>query len=445
MKEIKLPSKVCYILEVLEKAGYEGYIVGGCVRDRLLGKDPMDWDITTSARPEEIKKLFKKTVDTGIAHGTVTVVLEKEAFEVTTYRIEREYVDYRRPSEVIFTNNITEDLRRRDFTMNAIAYHPTIGFIDPFGGRKDLQKEIIRCVGNPEERFQEDALRMLRAIRFLAQLDFEIETQTYQAIQKQAILIQHISVERIREELNKILLSPHPKKFMELEESGLLSFVLPEFQACIGVEQNHPYHSYTVADHILETVEKVPATIPYRWTMLLHDIGKPLTRTIDQRGIHHFYGHVEKSVELAHKILRRLKFDNKTTKQILRLIKAHDDHLEENEKQIRRAASRIGEDIFLDLLEVQRADIQGQSPERMKKRLEKIDRIQKIFMKIKEEKQCMSLKELAIGGKELKEMGLTQGKIIGKTLDQLLQYVIEYPEKNTKEELMTLAINLIKK
>lgn len=439
MRNIQVPLKVQKILDTLEQGGYEGYIVGGCVRDSLLGKQPQDWDITTSAKPEEVKKLFKKTVDTGIAHGTVTVLLDKEGFEVTTYRIEGEYIDHRRPSEVAFTKNIVADLQRRDFTINAIAYHPKVGFVDPFQGREDLKKGIIQCVGKAEERFDEDALRMLRAARFLAQLGFNIEEKTYQAIQNQASFIQYISVERIREEINKMLLSSHPKSFMILEDLGLLTYILPEFQMCIGVEQNHPYHCYTVAEHILKTVEKVPATLCYRWTMLLHDIGKPLTQTIDDKGIHHFYGHVEKSVELAQKILKRFKFDKKTAKHILRLINAHDEKIGEKERQIRRVVSRVGEDLFLDLLEIQKADIQGQNLNLMEKRLERIESIRNTFLKMQKEKQCMSIKNLAINGKDLKEIGFIQGKKIGETLNQLFQYVIEDPEKNTKEELLSFA------
>ncbi|NMA82580.1 MAG: CCA tRNA nucleotidyltransferase [Epulopiscium sp.] len=439
MKNIYLPLKVYTILATLQQNGYEGYVVGGCVRDSLLGKKPTDWDVTTSAQPEEIKKIFKKTVDTGIAHGTVTVIIDQEAFEVTTYRIEGEYVDYRRPTEVAFTTNIIEDLKRRDFTMNAIAYHPAIGFVDPFQGREDIQKQIIRCVGNPEERFQEDALRMLRAVRFLAQLGFTIDPKTQEAIWKQSVLIKHISVERIREEMNKILLSPHPKAILTLEKVGLLQYILPEFQACIGIEQNHPYHRYTVAEHTLKTVEAIPATIPYRWTMLLHDIGKVLTKTIDEKGVHHFYGHVEKSYKLAREILTRLKFDHKTAKIILRLIEAHDDPIQGTERGIRRVASRVGEDLFLDLLAVKKADIKGKNPSIIEESLADLDRIEELYKKIKEEEHCMSIKDLAINGQDLKQIGFKQGKEIGEILKKLLVYVIEEPKKNTKEDLIALA------
>lgn len=439
MKTIHIPLNVHIILTTLQQSGHEGYIVGGCVRDSLLGKKPTDWDITTSAKPQEIKKLFKKTIDTGIAHGTVTVLIEQEAFEVTTYRIEGEYLDHRRPTEVFFTKKVIEDLKRRDFTMNAIAYHPTIGFVDPFQGQEDIQKQIIRCVGNPEERFQEDALRMLRAIRFLAQLGFVIEPKTLTAIQRQSALIQYISVERIREEMHKILLSTNPKTILTLEEVELLQYILPEFRTCIGVEQKHPYHSYTVAEHTLRTVEQIAPTIPYRWTMLLHDMGKPMTKTIDEEGNHHFYGHVEKSYELAQGILTRFKFDHKTAKLILRLINAHDDPVQETERSIRRTANRVGEDLFLDLLTIKKADMQGKNPAIMKEGLASLQRIEELYHKIKEEEHCMSVKKLAINGQDLKQIGFQQGKEIGETLEKLLEYVLEDPQNNTREALIFFA------
>lgn len=440
---IKLPAEVGYILETLCNNGFDAYIVGGCVRDSILGRKPGDWDITTNAKPEETKKLFNKTIDTGLKHGTVTVVVNGQNFEVTTFRIEGEYKDFRRPAEVEFAASIEDDLGRRDFTINAVAYNSLKGFVDPFNGIEDMHTGIIKTVGNPDERFGEDALRMLRAIRFSAQLGFEIEDGTLRSIARNCGLINNISSERIREELTKTLLSANPDRFRLYRDTGLLEHTLPEFDKCFDTEQHHPYHIFNVAFHSLKSVSLIDNDMVLRWTMLLHDLGKAVTKTTDKEGIDHFYGHPVKSVEIAKRIFNRLRFDNRTAEKALRLIKEHDRRIEPSCKAVRKAVKAVGEDIFLDLLKVQEADKKAQNPEMLGDRLERLESIRKMFLEIKETNQCISLKDLAISGADLIDAGFRPGKEIGTTLDKLLDAVLDNPKLNTKEQLLELSKNLL--
>lgn len=437
LKKIAIPEEVVEIISTLNENGYEGYIVGGCVRDLLMDRVPQDWDLTTSAKPEDVKKLFKKTYDTGIAHGTVTVILNNKHFEITTYRIEGIYEDHRRPKEVTFTNDLEEDLSRRDFTMNAIAYHPKEGFIDPTGGIEDIKKKSIRCVGNPHKRFEEDALRMLRGIRFSSQLDFTIEENTLEAIKTNAHLIAYISAERIKEELDKILLASYTNKFMLLHETRILKFILPEVDQCFTVEQNHPHHVDNVGIHTLKALEAVDKILTLRWTMLLHDIGKPEHKTTDEKGINHFHGHVEKSVELAEKIMLRLRFDKKSMNHILKLIKWHDNRIKEDKQSVKEVLYHIGEEAFLDLLKVQAADAIAQNPAYYQGKEDKLKKLYKIFEEIKAKNECFTLKDLAVNGQDLIKTGIKEGKQIGEILDYLLKTVIENPELNEKEILLS--------
>lgn len=450
---IEMPEKVEYILSKLMEHGYEAYAVGGCVRDTILGRVPGDWDITTSALPEEVKSIFLRTIDTGIEHGTVTVMLEKEGFEVTTYRIDGEYEDGRHPKDVFFTSNLVEDLRRRDFTINAMAYNHKDGLVDAFQGMEDMEQKVIRCVGSPDERFDEDALRILRAIRFAGQLGFEIEEATLEAIKKKAPTLEKISQERIRVELNKLLLSNRPHLLITAAKTGITKVVLPEFDSMLSQEQNNPHHRFNVGEHCLEAVlcwnqyrkqhvvdDKLASAVA--WTMLLHDCAKPDTFTEDETGIAHFYNHAKKSAKLAKTILRRLKFDNYTIDLASHLIEWHDYRIEPIEKSVRKAASKVGSDFFPILLLVQRMDILAQSEYRQREKLEKLDKVTKLFEKIKEKEQCLSIRELAIDGKILiEECNIPRGPQIGSCLQQLLEYVLENPEENTKEAL----INYIKK
>lgn len=439
MMKINLPEKVNYIIETLTKHGYEAYAVGGCVRDTVLSRVPQDWDITTSAKPEQVKALFRHTIDTGIQHGTVTVMIEHEGFEVTTYRIDGEYEDARHPKEVLFTSNLLEDLKRRDFTINAMAYNEKDGLVDAFDGIGDLQRGIIRCVGCAKERFSEDALRMLRAVRFAAQLGFSIEEETRQAIVELSGNIAKVSAERIQVELVKLLTSAHPEEIVTAYKTGLTKVFLPEFDVLMNTEQNNKHHCYTVGGHTVEALKQIPADKVLRLTMLLHDVEKPACKTTDEEGVDHFYGHQAKGSETAKKILRRLKFDNDTTDKVAALVRWHDDNPELSEKTIRRAVSRIGKERYPALFAVKRADTLAQSQFQREEKLSYIDGYEKMYREILEKEQCLSIKELAVSGTDLIAAGMKPGREIGEMLKLLLEAVLEAPEKNTKEQLLALV------
>lgn len=439
---IKIPEKVSSILKSLQDNGYEAYVVGGCVRDSLLGVIPSDWDITTSALPGDIKRIFNKTVDTGLKHGTVTVLINKEPFEVTTYRIDGEYEDNRRPKEVEFTSDIGLDLKRRDFTINAMAYSEKNGIVDLFNGISDLNNRVIKCVGDANERFAEDALRMLRAIRFSAQLGFEIHKETERAIKENAELINNVSAERIKVEITKTLTSNNPVKIEVLYSLGLMEYVMPEFIPCIDLKQNNPYHIYDVDKHIYTSLLNIEAEESLRWTMYLHDIGKGYTRTTDDKGIDHFHGHVKVSLKHSKTILNRLKFDNKTKDKILKLIEYHDYRIEDNIKSVRKAINKVGQELFEDYIKVQKADVLSQNPEFLDERIDKLNHILDIYKKIIAEGQCTTLKELAITGSDLIDIGYKQGTVIGKTLNKLLSFVLDDPSRNNKKWLLEKAKQL---
>jgi len=440
---IELPKEVHYIIQTLNTNGFEAYAVGGCIRDSLLGKKPTDWDITTNARPEEIKKLFPKTIDTGLKHGTVSVVIDGVRYEVTTYRVEGKYENHRKPSKVEFTGSLLQDLGRRDFTMNAIAYHPSEGIVDPFNGVDDILDRTIKCVGNPDNRLEEDALRMLRAVRFSAQLDFSIDKGTFEAIKRNSSLIRSISWERIRDEITLLLISDFPMRFITLRDSRLLQYILPEFEICFQTPQNNPHHVYNVAVHTLHSIVYVKQDRILRWVMLLHDIGKPLTRTTDDQGIDHFYGHAEKSIRLADIILKRLRFDNKSIDKIKRLIMHHDRNITPSFRSVRKAMAAVGTDLFEELLEVKKADAKAHNPKYIDESMETIECIYDTYKKIMENRQCVSLSDLAINGHDLKALGIYPGKRIGEILNQLLEIVLDNPQYNTREKLLDEVKKLI--
>lgn len=433
---IDAPISVMKIIETLEQAGFEAYAVGGCVRDSLLGRNPSDWDITTSARPEQVKALFSHTIDTGIRHGTVTVMLEHVGYEVTTYRIDGEYEDSRHPKEVIFTPLLTEDLKRRDFTINAMAWNPRAGIIDEFGGMEDLDEGIIRCVGSPEERFSEDALRMMRAVRFSAQLGYEIEPATKAAIRKLAPNLTHVSAERIQVELVKLVESMHPDYLRVAYETGITRVVLPEFDRCMETEQHNPHHCYTVGEHMLHSMLAVSSNRYLRLAMLLHDIAKPEKKKTDEQGIDHFHGHQEASEEMAKVILRRLKFDNETIRIVSRLIGFHDYRFPAERRSVRRAVWKVGEDLFPMLLQVKEADTMAQSLYEREEKLEWIAKVEKLYREILKDRECLSLKDLAVTGRDLIRAGCAPGPELGRILNEMLQDVLEHPEHNNKEYLL---------
>lgn len=439
MLQIQLPEKVKYIILRLEEAGFEAYAVGGCVRDSLLGREPNDWDITTSAKPAQVKNLFRHTIDTGIQHGTVTVLLEHEGFEVTTYRIDGEYEDSRHPKEVLFTASLEEDLKRRDFTINAFAYNDRSGMVDMFDGIGDLDKKRIRCVGKAVERFEEDALRMLRAVRFSAQLGFSIAEQTKEAIMELAPTLQRISAERIQAELVKLLVSNHPDKMQEAYQLGITKAVLPELDTAFATQQNNPHHMYTVGEHLIQTLLHIRADKALRIAALLHDIGKPAAKTTDDQGIDHFYGHVEHSTDLAESILKRLKFDNDTITKTKKYITYHDYDIAPSARAVRRAINKIGEEYFGQVLELKRADTLAQSSYQRQEKLDQIDKVEELYEQILQKKECVSLKTLQITGNDLIALGVPKGKEIGRILNSLLEEVLIDPQNNTPEYLMQKA------
>lgn len=437
--ELKIPEKAEIILHTLEEAGYEAYVVGGCVRDSILGRSPDDWDITTSAKPEEVKALFRRTVDTGLIHGTVTVMLDKEGFEVTTYRVDGEYEDGRHPKEVSFTASLEEDLKRRDFTMNAMAYNPKRGLVDLFGGVQDMENRIVRCVGNPVERFTEDALRILRAVRFSAQLGFSIEGETLKAISALAPNLKYVSAERIQVELLKLLVSPHPDYLRTAYEAGITKEILPEFDRCMETEQNTPHHCYTVGEHTLQSLLNIRADKVLRLTMLLHDFGKPFVKHTDENGRDHFKTHGPEGEKMAVSILRRLKMDNDTIRKVRSLIKWHDFRPKGDAVSVRKAISMIGEELFPLYLEVQRADILAQSLYKREEKLERLSSVKALYKEIMDRGECISLKTMALTGRNLIDAGYAPGKELGEILERLLAHVLENPEDNKKEILLKLA------
>lgn len=437
--ELRIPEKAEIILHTLEEAGYEAYVVGGCVRDSILGRSPDDWDITTSAKPEEVKALFRRTVDTGLIHGTVTVMLDKEGFEVTTYRVDGEYEDGRHPKEVSFTASLEEDLKRRDFTINAMAYNPKRGLVDLFGGVQDMENRIIRCVGNPLERFTEDALRILRAVRFSAQLGFSIEGETLKAISVLAPNLKYVSAERIQVELLKLLVSPHPDYLRTAYEAGITKEILPEFDRCMETEQNTPHHCYNVGEHTLQSLLNIRADKVLRLTMLLHDFGKPVVKRTDENGRDHFKTHGPEGEKMAVSILRRLKMDNDTIRKVRSLIKWHDYRPKGEAVSVRKAASLIGEELFPLYLEVQKSDILAQSTYRREEKLARLTAVSALYEEILDRGQCISLKTMALTGRDLIDVGYTPGKELGEILEKLLVHVLENPEDNKKEILLKLA------
>jgi len=440
---MNLPTDVKFIIDTLTEAGYEAYAVGGCVRDTILGREPDDWDITTSARPMEIKQLFHPTIDTGIQHGTVTVLRGKVGYEVTTYRIDGVYEDNRHPKEVTFTASLDEDLLRRDFTINAMAYNDTEGLIDMYGGLEDIKGGIIRCVGIAEERFKEDALRMMRAVRFSAQLGYEIEEKTAAAIVKLHGNLVNISAERINTELTKLLISDHPDYLRKAYEIGITAVVLPEFDECMKSEQIHKHHCYSVGEHILHSLCHVENDRVLRYTMLFHDIGKPSCISWGKDNQNHFYGHSAVSSKMAHEIMKRLRFDNDALGKIESLVLNHDRKINTDSKAVRKAMNSIGTELFPLLLLVKEADIYAQSDYLRKEKLDELAKLWSIYDEVINLKECVTLKEMKLSGKDLIEMGVKSGPEIGRILEILLSRVIEDPSLNERERLIKEAESII--
>lgn len=435
-----MPKNVDTAINLLQSAGFEAYAVGGCVRDSLLGKTPNDWDITTSAKPEDMKSVFADfhCIDTGIKHGTVTVVIDGEPLEITTFRLDGEYEDNRHPKSVTFTSNLGVDLGRRDFTVNAMAYSKKTGTVDLFGGQNDLKNKIIRCVGDPDRRFNEDALRILRALRFASALDFEIEEKTAQSLLKNCALLGNISEERIAKELLKLVCGKGAKRILT-DFAPVLFEILPELQPMYKNSHDNPHHCYDIYEHTLIAVESIDPEPTLRFAMLLHDCGKPAVKKFDENGVAHFYGHQRISAEISAQILARLKVSNKFRDEFLFLVSNHDRwELYENTEKMPRYLSKFGLDGVLKLLKVMRADVLAQSPE-YRYRLDQIADAEEIAKNLAAQKPCLSLSELQINGRTLMDIGIPQGRKLGAVLAQLLDEVIDGVTKNTQEALTTRA------
>lgn len=436
---IEVPAPVYFIIQELEKHGHEAYMVGGCVRDSVLGRKPHDYDICTSATPDEILQAFpyEEIIPTGLQHGTVTILINKEPFEVTTYRIDGDYSDNRRPDNVTFTKNLVEDLRRRDFTINAMAYNPKTGLIDPFNGMEDIKYKKIRCVGSAEDRFNEDALRILRAIRFEAQLNFSGLPDTMFEIERQYERLNNISIERINSEFCKIVASEQFCVELVLY-SNVFSLFIPELKDMMGFQQNNPYHAYDVFDHTVHAIEKCESDdLVTRLAVFFHDFGKPHSYQDGEDGIRHFKGHGKVSAEITDSIMKRLRFDNETRNNVVELVYYHDATFEVGNKYVKRWLNKIGEKQFRRLLEVRKSDIKGQKPDYEKSRIEKINNIKSILEDILQEQECFSLKDLAVNGNDVKKtMNLKEGKDVGYWLNEILKRVMDGELKNDRDALI---------
>lgn len=444
-----MPRAAEQIIERLNQAGFEAYAVGGCVRDSLIGRKPKDWDICTSASPLEVERVFEgepsaRIVETGLQHGTVTIVVDHLPYEVTTYRADGSYTDHRHPDSVRFVHQLREDLARRDFTVNAMAYHPDEGIQDYFGGKEDLRRGLIRCVGEAEQRFDEDALRILRALRFASVYGFSIEEETGRAIRHLYGTLSHVAPERIWQEMQKLLCGKGVREILMAYPEVICS-IFPELSPCIGFLQHNPYHQFSVYEHLVRSTAEIPPETVLRLTMLFHDAGKPQAFFVDERGIGHAYGHAAFSVELAQSAMARLRVDNKTRDRVLLLVKEHDLPLERNRNELKRRLGKFGEEALLQLLEVQRADALGKGAfEREAVEQLHLERIA-LLRELLDEHPCVTLKDLAVNGKDLLSTGIPAGKQIGTTLDALLDQVISGKLPNEREELLAEALRLNRK
>lgn len=445
---IKLPKDVIYILQRLENSGYSAYVVGGCVRDALLGNVPQDWDICTSALPQQVINTFSdyRVIKTGIKHGTVTLTLNSNMYEITTFRTEKDYSDNRRPDTVEFVADIKEDLSRRDFTVNAMAYNPKQGLIDLFFGLDDLDMHIIRTVGNADVRFNEDALRILRALRFSAKLCFNIEKSTAASVHRNKGLLNNIAAERILAEFKQLLLSENAVNILR-EYYDVISVFIPEISPMVGFCQYNSYHCYDVWEHTLHALSYADNNIIIRLAVLFHDIGKPHSLTFDQQGIGHFYGHCIKSAEITENILKRLRCDTKTIKTVVELVKNHDRIISANSRSVKKAALHLGsEEMTRLLIAVKKCDAYGQSPKLFRQRLEELNEIENILNSlIANNKILFSVKELKINGNDLINMGVKDGRVVGAILNSLLKSVNDENIDNIYSSLVKAAMKCMEK
>lgn len=444
MYRIVVPDTAKDIISTLESSGFEAYVVGGCVRDSIMGINPHDWDICTSATPPQIIECFrtKRIIETGLKHGTVTIINDGDQYEVTTFRIDGEYSDNRHPDHVIFTTSIEEDLSRRDFSMNAMAYNDRIGLVDPFGGSRAINNREIVCVGNPDDRFNEDGLRIMRALRFASVYDFTIDSETSNSIHKYCHLLDNISVERIQSELSGMLLGRNILNVL-LEYKDVISVIIPELIPCIGFEQNNPYHQYTVYDHIAHAVDNYHGNeLVVKLALLLHDIGKPRCYTEDERG-GHFHGHGVPSHDIADNVMQRLRFDNRTRHAVTDLVLYHDSVIEPTPKTVRRWLNKIGKELFSQLLDIRMADIKAHAEGTQESRIERCNALRMIMNDVVAQEQCFSLKNMNVSGDDIISIGVPEGKEVGRILKLLLDEVISGTLENDREVLLSRASCLI--
>jgi len=437
---LTLPQDVLDLLHPLNDAGFQAYVVGGCVRDWLLHRTPKDWDICTNALPEEMKQVFRnnRLVETGLKHGTLTVILHHQPYEVTTFRVDGTYQDHRHPDSVSFVQDVRYDLARRDFTINAMAYHPEGGLLDFFGGQQDLEKGIIRAVGNPMARFEEDALRILRGLRFASVLGFHLEDATARAMFTLRNDLEKVAAERIRVELGGLVTGQGAGSVLRAcwETAGV---VLPEILPSVGFDQHTPYHLYDVWEHTTRAMDEVPPVETLRWAMLFHDLGKPSTFFLDEKGCGHAYGHQQVSARLAEQAMRRLRFDNATRELVVKLVEIHDWPLTGEEKLLRRRLYQLGEEHLWQLLEVQRADALAKGTVPRDQVEQSVEEKRSALRRLLSEHPCFSLKDLAVRGTDLLSLGLVQGKALGEMLSRLLQAVVDGEVENEREALLAMV------
>ena len=437
---VTMPAGAAFVLQRLKENGFQGYVVGGCVRDSLLGRAPKDWDICTDALPEEMQRVFRDqhVIETGLKHGTLTVMYDHEPYEVTTFRVDGEYTDHRHPDEVRFVKNVVDDLARRDFTVNAMAWNPQSGLVDAFGGQEDLRAGVIRCVGEADRRFGEDALRIMRALRFASVYGFDIEAETAAAVHRLKDTLRDVAAERIRVELAKLLCGQGAGKMLR-EYADVFFAILPQLAPMHGFDQRTPYHAYDVWEHTVRAVENAPSTETLRLTLLLHDAGKPAAFTVDEQGVGHAHGHHRLSAEIAAEVLAYLRLDNATRDRILMLVEHHDWPLSTERTLLKRRLNRLGEEALYQLIEVQRADALGKGTEAAADVEARTEELRLALTALLAERPCVTLRDMAVNGRDLMAEGIAHGRQLGETLNWLLAEVLNERLPNEREALLSAA------
>lgn len=441
---IPLPRAIRLCLDTLVQGGHSAYVVGGCVRDTLLGKTPADWDVCTSALPEQVTHLFShyKVIPTGLQHGTVTALIGDKSIEITTCRNDGVYMDHRRPQSVTFSRDVREDLARRDFTVNAMAYHPAQGLVDPFGGRADLGRRVLRCVGQPAERFEEDALRILRLFRFAARLGFSPEEGALNAAREKAPLLERVSAERVASELSGLLVGEGVFSALCLAaDGGVLGVILPELAPCMGFDQHKPHHPHTLDRHLFAAVAAAPKDLELRLAMLLHDVGKPDVFVLDAQGRGHCPGHAVVSAAWAAVILKRLRYPTALCRRVEQLVASHSRKLPGEKAALRRLCGELGIDVVRQLSWVKEADNRAKDESKAREAA-KYARIRELLDEMEEAGEPVEISQLAVSGNDLLALGIPYGPAIGKVLQALLALAWDNPGCNTRERLLEAAARI---